>query len=609
MARPRARCIAASSASSRSRTTTNARCAGRSTLTPGATRDAPGAAGPSRRRRRSLCTRPRGRATAAGTGAEPHVNGVLRPFTRSRRAAIGCAFSTRRMRARSGSHSAATTERRCRSISIGTDGGLLERAVRCDERVAVARPSASISLVDFAAVEPGRIRRAGKPRLRCRCTRTCAVAAQRSPATRMAHRAAASGMRWPTARRSRSCSFGCAARRAPATAAARIACRGLPPMPAAERATSVRCGSDSRRAAGASTIACTIPAATPIDVARGASETWLLRNYYTSAPHAMHLHGFQFRVVERETSPEAARAARDRRARTACDRSGLQGHGARLARRIGAHRDRLPHAVRGVADLPRPLPQPRARGRRDDAAGQGRLMAGPRRILLVGGGHSHVEVLRRFAPRPIRASRSTLVVARRPDVVFRHAARARRGPLHAARNRTSQLIAARGVRGRALRRAIAWPRLDLSARPAALAARRARVVRHRVPRRRLDARRRACRAPATLALARQAGRDLPRGVGSQMQAEARAGDAARRSPSSAAARAASRSCSRCRRRLTAESGARRAALRAVTDQHAILPQHAGDRARALRPHPRGARCRSALSSARDREWSRGRSCG
>ena len=44
--------------------------------------------------------------------------------------------------------------------------------------------------------------------------------------------------------------------------------------------------------------------ATPIEVARGASETWLLRNYHTSAPHAMHLHGFQFRVLERETSPE-----------------------------------------------------------------------------------------------------------------------------------------------------------------------------------------------------------------------------------------------------------------------------------------------------------------
>lgn len=44
--------------------------------------------------------------------------------------------------------------------------------------------------------------------------------------------------------------------------------------------------------------------ATPIEIARGATETWLLRNYHTSAPHAMHLHGFQFRVLERETSPD-----------------------------------------------------------------------------------------------------------------------------------------------------------------------------------------------------------------------------------------------------------------------------------------------------------------
>jgi suppressor of ftsI/bilirubin oxidase len=44
--------------------------------------------------------------------------------------------------------------------------------------------------------------------------------------------------------------------------------------------------------------------ATPIVVARAAIETWLIRNYHSSMPHAMHLHGFQFRVIERETSPE-----------------------------------------------------------------------------------------------------------------------------------------------------------------------------------------------------------------------------------------------------------------------------------------------------------------
>jgi suppressor of ftsI/bilirubin oxidase len=43
---------------------------------------------------------------------------------------------------------------------------------------------------------------------------------------------------------------------------------------------------------------------TPIEVARDTTEVWLLRNYYTSMPHPMHLHGFHFQVLERETSPD-----------------------------------------------------------------------------------------------------------------------------------------------------------------------------------------------------------------------------------------------------------------------------------------------------------------
>jgi len=59
---------------------------------------------------------------------------------------------------------------------------------------------------------------------------------------------------------------------------------------------------------------------TPIEVARDASEIWLLRNYHTSMPHAMHLHGFQFRVLERETSPETlARLVVDEKGRLATD--------------------------------------------------------------------------------------------------------------------------------------------------------------------------------------------------------------------------------------------------------------------------------------------------
>jgi suppressor of ftsI/bilirubin oxidase len=60
--------------------------------------------------------------------------------------------------------------------------------------------------------------------------------------------------------------------------------------------------------------------ATPLVVVREAVETWLLRNYHASMPHAMHLHGFQFRVVERETSPESlAPLTVDARGRLATD--------------------------------------------------------------------------------------------------------------------------------------------------------------------------------------------------------------------------------------------------------------------------------------------------
>ena len=44
--------------------------------------------------------------------------------------------------------------------------------------------------------------------------------------------------------------------------------------------------------------------AAPIEVQRNTVETWLIRNYHTSMPHAMHLHGFQFEVLARETSTD-----------------------------------------------------------------------------------------------------------------------------------------------------------------------------------------------------------------------------------------------------------------------------------------------------------------
>jgi suppressor of ftsI/bilirubin oxidase len=59
---------------------------------------------------------------------------------------------------------------------------------------------------------------------------------------------------------------------------------------------------------------------TPIEVTRDTTEVWLLRNYFTSMPHAMHLHGFAFEVLERETPPDQVKAlAVDAQGRLASD--------------------------------------------------------------------------------------------------------------------------------------------------------------------------------------------------------------------------------------------------------------------------------------------------
>ena len=47
---------------------------------------------------------------------------------------------------------------------------------------------------------------------------------------------------------------------------------------------------------------------TPVTVRRGTRETWLLRNNRASMPHPMHIHGFQFRVIERRDSPAQVKA-------------------------------------------------------------------------------------------------------------------------------------------------------------------------------------------------------------------------------------------------------------------------------------------------------------
>ena len=59
---------------------------------------------------------------------------------------------------------------------------------------------------------------------------------------------------------------------------------------------------------------------TPIQVKRDSVEIWLIRNYFNSMPHAMHLHGFHFQVLERQTSPDQIAALKvDERGRLATD--------------------------------------------------------------------------------------------------------------------------------------------------------------------------------------------------------------------------------------------------------------------------------------------------
>ena len=50
------------------------------------------------------------------------------------------------------------------------------------------------------------------------------------------------------------------------------------------------------------------PKSVPLTVKRGAAESWLIENDRMSMPHPMHIHGFQFRVLERRGSPAPVRA-------------------------------------------------------------------------------------------------------------------------------------------------------------------------------------------------------------------------------------------------------------------------------------------------------------
>ena len=107
--------IAASSVSSRSTTTTSASLRRALDLDARRHRAHAGAAGSPRRRRRSLRARPGGRTARLVRVPAARQRRAAPVSTTSRHAAIGCACSTRRMRARIGSRFVATTPPRCPS--------------------------------------------------------------------------------------------------------------------------------------------------------------------------------------------------------------------------------------------------------------------------------------------------------------------------------------------------------------------------------------------------------------------------------------------------------------------------------------------------------------
>ena len=242
-------------------------------------------------------------------GCVPHVNGTLRPYhdvgrTMYRLRILNASNArTYRLAFRDDAGDAVAFH------LLGTDGGLLEQAVPCREIMLSPAERADVA-VDFSGLAQGRYV----------TLETRAFAAMQDLPRAVVDDVHGHGR-----------SAGSLADGAPfdllqfrirgaATASVPIPQRlsHLPSIPASEEDRPLRLGF----AKGRWRINDRVydMDATAIDVPTGASETWLLRNYHTSAPHAMHLHGFQFRVVARETSPDQiASMAVDDRGRLATD--------------------------------------------------------------------------------------------------------------------------------------------------------------------------------------------------------------------------------------------------------------------------------------------------
>jgi suppressor of ftsI/bilirubin oxidase len=239
----------------------------------------------------------------------PHVNGVLRPYHDAARTAY-------RLRVLNASN-ARTYRLGFRDDAgngvpfhlVGTDGGLLEQAVRCNDVLLSPAERADL-VVDFSGLAQGRYV----------VLETRAFAPMQDvprEAIEAAHGHARVAMSLPDG-----APFDLVQFRVRGAAAGRVPMperlSRLPAVRASEEDRPLRLGFAKSRWRINDRVYDMGTA--NIDVARGARETWLLRNYHTSAPHAMHLHGFQFRVTSRETSPEqVASLAVDERGRLATD--------------------------------------------------------------------------------------------------------------------------------------------------------------------------------------------------------------------------------------------------------------------------------------------------
>lgn len=244
-------------------------------------------------------------------GCLPHVNGVLRPFhevaARRYRLRILNAANARTFRLAFRRDGGAALP----FVLIGTDGGLLERPQACRE-VFVSPAERIDVLVDFAGVGAG-----GFVVMETRAFDRM----QSLPANALARDESAHGHVVPGVADGAPFDLMQFRIRETSTASPAIPER-LSRLPALNTSETderpLRLGFAKGRWRINDRVYDT--EAAPIAVARGARETWLLRNYFASAPHAMHLHGFQFRVLERETSPDfLAPLAVDAKGRLATD--------------------------------------------------------------------------------------------------------------------------------------------------------------------------------------------------------------------------------------------------------------------------------------------------